>query len=121
MKKENERKQRDYLLPALRVARQNLRYAANEIDAMGIMLAAGGITIQEAIDWLDRLNLTSYVGELSVRLLTAEDEEPVLDEIPNEEAIDATQTRESDPPILQQRETEKGTGRRPASRDASAN
>lgn len=79
---ESERQRRELLVPALRVARMNMRLVADDIDAMGIMLRSGGITIQEAIEWLDRLGVTGYVGEISLRLLSADDDEA---EIPSEE------------------------------------
>lgn len=66
------------LVPALRVARKNMRAVADEIDCLGIMLTNGGITMDEALDWLDELGITGYVGELSMRMMKSESVGPVI-------------------------------------------
>jgi len=69
----HEWRQRKILLPALRETRMRLRYMADEIDAMGIMLKFGGLTISQAVEWMDNLGITQFVGELTVRSLAEGD------------------------------------------------
>jgi hypothetical protein len=59
--------QRDSLLVGLRAARRRLRYLADEIDAIGLMLSASGLTMQEVLQWMDSLGITNYVAELALR------------------------------------------------------
>lgn len=69
---EIEQQRAELLAPALRIARRNMRYIADELDCVGIMLNSGGITMRQAIDWLDDLGITGYVGEITIRLVAEE-------------------------------------------------
>jgi hypothetical protein len=56
---------REHLLDAMRRSRAHLRWVCDEIDAIGIMLRAGGISNEEAQNWLDDIGALQFVGESS--------------------------------------------------------
>lgn len=57
----NQPARREYMLAELRCAALRARLAANEIDAIGVLLANGWITVDDAVSELSACGALDYV------------------------------------------------------------
>lgn len=51
----------EFLLAALRTATLRARLAANELDTVGLALKQGLVSYNDAVAWLDEINLLDHV------------------------------------------------------------